>query len=124
MITSGTDVTSVQLQFDQRPSPPGPVVVWMRISLQGSPIKYESQKWVREGMASRQGPGSVNTALSKTLTLGQIVRSVVFHCDDPGNLGENPLELASYNDVYHNVQYATPTGDSPCLVGHISRPTV
>jgi hypothetical protein len=87
----------------------------MRISLQKYSIKYESQKWLQEGVASRRGSGSVNTALSKTLTMGQTVRSAVFHCNDPGNLGESPLELPSYNDVYHNVQYATPAGDSSCL---------
>jgi hypothetical protein len=96
----------------------------MKISLQRSSIKYESRKRVREGVASRQGSGSVNTVLSKTLTMGRIVKSAVFRCDDLGNPGESPLELPSYNAVYHNVQYATPAGDSSCSMGRISQPTM
>jgi hypothetical protein len=113
-----------QLQFDQRPSPPGPAVVWMRISLQESSIKYESQKWVREGVASRQGSRSVNTAPLKTLTMGRIVGSAVFHCDGPRDLGDSQLELPSYNDMYRDLQYATSAGDSSCSMGRISQPAV
>ena len=73
-----------QLQFNTRPSPPVPVVVWMKIYLQKSSIKYESQKWPPEAVL-RRGSGSVNTALSKTLTRGRTVKSVVFHCNDFGS---------------------------------------
>jgi hypothetical protein len=38
------------------------------------------------------------------LTMGQIVRPAAFHCNDLGNLGESPLELASYSVVYHNIR--------------------
>ena len=75
------------------------------------------------GGGVHRGSGSANTALSKTLTMGQTVRSAVFHCDDLGNLGESPLELATYN-VYHNVQYTMPVGDSSCSMGRTGRPAV
>ena len=73
----------LQLQSNQRPSPPGLVAVWTRRSLLKYSIKYESQKWRLEGVVLRQGSGSANTVRSKTLTTGRIVRSAVFHCDDP-----------------------------------------
>lgn len=73
-----------QPQFDRRPSPLGLVVVWMKISPQKFSIKYGSQKWLLEGVALRQGLGSVSTARLKTLTMGRIVKSVAFRCDKPG----------------------------------------
>jgi hypothetical protein len=81
-------VVLFQLQLDKHPSPPGPVVVWMKISPQESSIKFENQKWLLEGVVLRRESGSVNTARSKTLTMGQIVKYAVFRCDDPGSLEE------------------------------------
>ena len=96
----------------------------MRIFLQKSSIEYKSQRWLWEGVAPRRGSELVNHALSRTLTMGQIAKSAVFHCENPGSLGESPVELASYNAVYHNVQHATPAGYSSCSAGGISQPTV
>ena len=56
----------------------------MKISPQKFSIKSENRKLLLEEVMLRRGSGSVDTARSKTLTMGRIVKFVVFRCDRLG----------------------------------------